>query len=87
MKRRKVVTILDTADVDLMDHLGGRNRILVPAHPHTVCSPKDAFSGMEEVSVASRCVPSSLTNLAAWGLVREYQSTKPTLAQLDGDSD
>ena len=87
MQRRRVVTPIRGVEPDLIDHLGGRNRILVPARPHTVCSPDDAFGGLEEVSAASHCVPSSLTNLATWGLVREYQSTKPTLAQLDGDSD
>ena len=87
MQRRRVVTPIRGVEPDLIDHLGGRNRVLVPAHPHTVCSSDDAFSGLEEVSVASRCSPSSLTNLAAWGTLREYQSTKPSLSELDGDSD
>ena len=87
MQRRRVVTPIRGVEPDLIDHLGGRNRVLVPAHPIRSVARTMNSADLEEVSAASHCVPSSLTNLATWGLVREYQSTKPTLAQLDGDSD
>jgi hypothetical protein len=77
-RRRKIVQ-------PVVHPINRRGKILVAANPSTMQTPDDAFSDLDELAVAAYYPQSSLSNLAAWGVI--VASTRPSLSQLDRDLD